>query len=255
MAVHVHIVTPVVPTGLTSASDFEGILGPEDRITFQEIENGVPSVETELDEVLAAPETVARAIEAEASGADAVVIDCFCDPALRAARECLTIPVLGPGETSMNMACILGHRFSVLSVTKNMSARFADKARVCGAWGSYVSTRSVEVPVTELSDARSDLDAKLLKAALLALAEDGADTLVLGCTGMLGLADTLSAALANEGWEVPVIDPIPITIRLAKSLVDMRLSHSKRFLPRPTQKKISGFSHSAFEMLHKLRQD
>lgn len=241
MSVHIRVVTPVVPTGLTQASDFEGILGAEDRLSYVEIDKGAASIETELDETLSAPDTVAHIIRAEEEGVDAIVIDCMGDPGLRAGRECVSIPVLGPCETTMNLACCLGHRFSVLSVTSNMRMRFENQARLCGAWEKYASTRSVEVPVLELDCHSALLRQKLFEQAVLALQTDGADTLIIGCTGMVGLAMSLQKDLQAAGWAVPVLDPIPTTVKIAKVLVETGISHSKLAYPTPKKKLIRGY--------------
>jgi len=112
---HIRVITPIVPTGLTQATDFKRILGDEHLLSYVEIGTGPESIESEFDELLASPETVEKIIQAEAEGVDAVVIDCMGDPGLRPSRECVTIPVLGPCESTMNLACILGHRFSILA--------------------------------------------------------------------------------------------------------------------------------------------
>lgn len=244
---HIRVVTPVIPTGLTQAEDFAGILGPDDTIDYVEIDTGPASVECGFDEMLAAAGTVAKIIEAEAAGVDAVVIDCMDDPGLRAGRESVSIPVLGPGEASMNLACMLGHRFSVLSVLKNMSVLFETHARLYGAWDKYASTRSVEIPVRDLHAQSELLQANLLEQALLALTKDGADTIILGCTGMVGVAQNLQKGLQSAGWDVPVIDPIPVTVRMAKVLVASGISHSKAVYPTPRKKLMQGYGGSALE--------
>ncbi len=247
MSTHIRVVTPIIPTGLTQASDFEGILGGEDRLSYVEVSRGAASIESELDEVLSAPATVAEIIAAEAEGVDAVVIDCMGDPGLRAGRECVSIPVLGPCETSMNLACTLGHRFSLLAVTSNMRVRFDNQARLYGAGDKYASTRAVEVPVLELRHDSDLLRQKTLDQAVAALEIDGADTLIIGCTGMVGLARNLDADLRAAGWNVPVIDPIPATVRIAKAIAETGLCHSKRAYPTPERKQILGFEGSALD--------
>jgi allantoin racemase len=64
---------------------------------------------------------------------------------------------------------------------------------------------------------------------------------VLGCTGFLGLAEKIEKALAADGLHVPVIDAIPLTIRIADTLVKCGLSHSKHIYPLPGKKTIAGY--------------
>ena len=242
---HIRVVTPVVPTGLTNADDFMNILGPEDRLDFTELDHGPISVESAFDKMLAAPDVVAKIILAEAEGIDAVVIDCMEDPGLAAARECVSIPVLGPCQTAMNLACTLGYRFSIMSVSQNMGQDFETQAKVYGAWDKYASTRSVDIPVSELKGQSDLLRKKLANAAIVAITEDRADTIIIGCTGMLGVATTLQQDLKDAGYKVPVIDPISITVKTAKLLVECGLSHSKLGYPMPKVSQIGGYNGSS----------
>lgn len=251
MSVHIRVVAPVVPTGLTQPSDYEGILGGGDRLSYVEIETGPASIECAFDAMLAAADVVACIIAAEAEGVDAVVIDCMEDPGLIPGRECVSIPVLGPCQTSMSLACTLGHRFSVLSVTPHMGLHFETAARLYGADTKYASTRSVDIPVLDLASDPDRLAAALLQAALRAVREDGADTLILGCTGMVGIAQRLRSDLEQAGARIPVIDPIPVTVRLAKLLAETGIAHSKAAYPTPARKEIRGFAGSALEKFGK----
>jgi Asp/Glu/hydantoin racemase len=79
----------------------------------------VPVVGCWVDEYLTAVETF-KIIEKEQKNYDGVIIACFSDPGLDPSREISEIPVLGIGETSYLVACLLGHKFSVLTYTKKM---------------------------------------------------------------------------------------------------------------------------------------
>ena len=61
-------------------------------------------------------------------GAAAVVIDCMGDPGLVPARESVGTLVLGPCQTSMHVAALLGHRFSVVTVLDHLAVIFEDLA-------------------------------------------------------------------------------------------------------------------------------
>ncbi len=243
----IRVITPVVPTGLTQPSDFEGILGPEDNLSYIEVEKGPASIETELDKALAAPETIARIIEAEAEGIEAVVIDCMCDPGLRPARECVTIPVVGPCEAAMNLACVLGQKFTVLTVTENMTAIFESQAKTYGAWEKFGSTRAIDIPVLELGKNAKSVARAMLAQSIAAIKEDGADVLIVGCTGMVGVAQSLQIQLKEKGYDLPVLDPIPLAVRLAKMLVQSGVSHSKVAYPAPRPKVIRGYEQKGLQ--------
>jgi len=57
---------------------------------------------------MAAPLVVKKAEWAEANGYEAVVVSCIMDPGVKAAKEAVDIPVVGPKEACINIATILG---------------------------------------------------------------------------------------------------------------------------------------------------
>jgi allantoin racemase len=58
--------------------------------------------------------------------------------------------------------------------------------------------------------------------------------------------EALRGGLTEHGIDVPIIDPVPITIHIADSLVKAGLSHSKLTYPRPGQKKFIGYDMPGF---------
>ncbi len=241
MGVHVRVVTPITSRGFRAASDFEGLLGAEDTVSHVEIDRGPASIECEYDEMLSVPDTVAKIVDAERDGADAVVIDCMGDPGLKAGRECVNIPVLGPCETSMNLACMLGNNYSVITVLKRLRGQFENQAKLFGAWEKFASVRAVDIPVLDLEQDPTGTRKTLTEQALVAVEEDGADVIIFGCTGMLGCAEAVREGLLARGYDIPVIDPVPATVRIAASLAASKLSHSKIAYELPPNKPVVGY--------------
>lgn len=231
------VVVPITTDGFRDSSALDALFGPEITVTQSQITQGPASIECDLDEALSAPGVVACAIEAERDGADAIVIDCMGDPGMDAAGEAVGIPVLGPCLTSMHLASMLGHRFSVLTVLDRLLPSFEKRAAVYGLASTMASVRAVDIPVLDLEENRERSVKALTAEAIVAIEQDGAHALVLGCTGMLGWADDLARALADAGHAgVPVIDPVPATLRAAAALVGSGLTHSKRTYPAPPAK-------------------
>ncbi len=218
-------------------------------ITFDEVclQSGPASIETHFDEVLCAPYTVAAAIEAEKAGVDAVIINCMGDPGLYAAREVVTMPVFGPCETSLHVAAMMGHRFSVVSVLDSVRPMFERNALLYGLAGKVASLRMVNIPVLELEDGSPRLLEHLLEQSRLAITEDHADCIVLGCTGFLGVAERLEQKLHAAGHPVRVINPMPTTALIAAAFVHGGLAHSAAAYPSPNKEKpIIGFTIPAW---------
>jgi allantoin racemase len=99
-----------------------------------------------------------------------------------------------------------------------------------------ITIRDVGIPVLGLSHG-GQVEDKIFEACLKAINEDGAEVLVLGCTGMVGLSEKLQERLREKGYEVPVVDPIRAAIYYAKLLVRLGLRQSRISYPKPLPKK------------------
>jgi len=114
----IRVIEPVTSEGLdeTTVEEFSRVASPDTELSVVHLDQGPASIESRYEAALAAPDVVRKAIEAEKDGMDAVVSNCMDDPGVEAAREMVSIPVIGPAQTSMHIATMLGHRFSVVGV-------------------------------------------------------------------------------------------------------------------------------------------
>jgi len=195
------------------------------------LEKGPSTIECMYDEAAAVPGVIARAIEAERDGVDAVIIDCMNDPGLEAAREAVRIPVIGAAQSAMLMAALLAHRFSIIGTNQRDRVPNERLVRRYGLTRKYASTRSVEIPVAALHQDESMLLDALVEQSTLALSLDGAHAIVFGCTGMKGLAERVKDCLKEQGWNAIVIDPSLAALKWAEMLVSLHLSHSPKTYP------------------------
>ena len=240
---HIRIIVPVVSSpdvALRSDKDLEPLQQPGLEITYAYLKTGPYSIESRKDETFAAPGIVAAAMEAEQDGCDAVIINCMGDPGLGAAREAVNIPVLGAAQTSMNIHNILGRKFGIVTVLQQVEPLFQELVDQYGFKDRYAGCRWVDIPVLELHKRMSETQDRLAGQALQ-LVQEGADGIVLGCTGFLGCAEVIRKRLADAGFDVPVIDPIPVTISCAVGLIRSKLSHSKVTYPSSAQKHYKGY--------------
>src|SRR4030042_6447438 len=79
---------------------------------------GPETIESAYDEACAVPPTLELVKKANQEGYDAVILACFSDPGLEAAKEISEIPVIGMEESTLHMAALLGARFSILTPKK-----------------------------------------------------------------------------------------------------------------------------------------
>ena len=220
-------------------SEFEYFAAKGTEIDVVNLAKGPASVECRYDDAVATPDILSKVQEAEREGFDAVIVDCFGDVGVKVAREITNIPVVGAGEASMVFAAALGHHFSVITVLKNLVPILTDAAKVLGVHEKLASVRYIDIPVLEVAD-KERLKKALYQEMLNAIEKDDAHVLVLGCTGMTGVASDLSRMLKEEGYDVPVIDPSAASLKFAEALVRMGVKQSKITYMQPPEKERTG---------------
>jgi allantoin racemase len=223
------------------AHEFTASAEASTQISVVNLSEGPQSIESECEEALAVPDFLRKAKDAERDGCTAVICDCFGDPGVRPAREAVDIPVVGPGEAAMLLAACLGQRFSVVTVLRSVFPLIEAVAWHAGVDRKLASIRSVDIPVLDLTE-KSRLVTKLYEEMVRAVEEDDAHVLILGCTGMMGVARELETRLEAGGLDVPVVDPVAASLRLAETLAALKLRQSRRTYHRP---KISETTRSA----------
>ena len=182
---------------------------------------GPPSIEGYYDEAFAVPGLLAEM--AKAPDADAVVVACFDDTGLDAARAATHAPVVGIGEAAFHLASLLAPKFSVVTTLARSIAPIEHNLVKYGLAARCARVRAAEVPVLALEDESSDARRRIETEIVRALAEDGAEAIVLGCAGMTDLARDLERKAG-----APVLDGVASATVLAEGLVRLGLKTSKR---------------------------
>ena len=178
----------------------------------------VPSIKCEVDNALATVETL-KVVAREQENCDGIILACFSDTGLDAAREMTEIPILGIAETSYIIACLIAHKFSVLTYTKKFTPPKEKALRALGLNLRVASLRYYDD--TRNAEERIRSSAQLVKQCA---EEDGAEAVILGGGGFAGFGPAISEA---AGDIVPVIDPTTATFSVMEALLSLGLSHSK----------------------------
>ena len=218
----VNVITPIVTTGFRAAA----LAAPDGcRVTNSQVKQGPASIESAVAEVLAAPGVVDSAIKAEEDGVPAVIIDCMLDPGLDAAREAVSIPVIGCCEAAMRAA---GTNFAIVTVLQRQERAFVNLARRYEMADRMTEIIGIGVPVLALESDRKTALAATIEGSRRAM-ERGATSVIFGCTGMLGFADEISSALDG----LKVIDPLPNAITAAHGAIQSSQTTNKAVYPYP----------------------
>jgi allantoin racemase len=210
----------------------EEAAGDHVQVVTVGLEKGPTGLECVFEEAIAGPYILEHVIRAEAEGYDAVTLDCAGDPVLVAARERVSIPVVGPGEAGILFAMGLGEQVSVITVFPTIRW-IRRNLKTCGFMDRVASIRGVRISLKGLVDERDPTEKALIEEGRKAIEEDGAEVILLGCTGMSGYASGLAKHLG-----IPVLDPAACALKMAVDLLEMGLSHSKRSYPSPPAREI-----------------
>ena len=205
----------------------------ETIVDITDIESGPRSIESSYEEYLSVPGTVERAIQAEKEGYDGLILGCFGDPGLNALREMVNIPVVGPGETAMHVASMLGRKFSIVTVLDSVVPSLERLAKVIGLDRRLASVRAVNIPVLELRHNIESTTARMTEASQRTIMKDSADVIVLGCMSMafMEVSEMMKKVLG-----IPVVNPALVSLKVLEGLVQAGLSQSKRAYPFPPKK-------------------
>jgi allantoin racemase len=202
----------------------ERAAGPGTEVVAVNPDTGPRSIECIYDELLSSPGTLATAIT-HLDAFDAFVIACYSDhPTVYALREITTKPVLGIAEASMLTACMLGRKFSIVTTNREWEPLLSDAVAHYGLSERCASVRSTGMAVLALEEAPpEETDARIIEAARLAVEQDGAEVICLGCAGMAGLDKKVADAV-----HVPVVDGVVSALKLLEGVVSTGLYTSKR---------------------------
>ncbi len=185
---------------------------------------GPRSIECIYDELMSATPTLELAIS-QMDKYDAFVIACVSDhPTVYALREISDKPAIGICEASVYFACMVGHKFSIVTTDEAWEPLLWDAVRHFGVADRCASVRSTRLPVLAL-EALSPTETYqvILKSSQDAIEKDGAEVICLGCAGMSGMDKQLEAELG-----VPVVDGVVAALKLMEGLGSYGLHTSKK---------------------------
>lgn len=230
----IKVIIPV-QTGLWTKAHIEELnlcKDPDTELVVISLTSGAESIENGYDDAWNTLPTILEVEKAEKEGFDGVILSCFGDPGLRPAKEAVKIPVVGVAEASIHLASLLGRRFAVITAgPPDAGAYIMDNFKVYEMDHKCVAVRSVGFNVLDLTVDKSRVVMQFVQIAK-ELINEGAEVIVIGCTGMTEIANLIAKELP-----VPVINPAPAALKVCEDLIALGISHSKIGFPSPSVKK------------------
>jgi len=151
---------------------------------------------------------------------DAVAIGCFLDPAMQEAREIVSIPVLGLGETSMLIACMYGHKFSGVAFHAKQSQYYDRKAYEYGLASRHLPFGNLGIDFNQVQTAFASPGqmTETFIAEARRLAAQGAEVILAACA-------TVNAIIRRENiHEVDgalILDCNAVLLKVTESMAEL----------------------------------
>ena len=123
--------------------------------------------------------------KASDAGAKTIIIGCFDDTGLDAARNIASCPVIGIGQAAYHMAVLSARRFSVVTTLAVSVPILEDNIHAYGFTSKLSRVRACGVPVLDLETDPAGTAPAVMGEIKRAVAEDKVDVVVLGCAGMV----------------------------------------------------------------------
>jgi allantoin racemase len=172
---------------------------------------------------------------------DAIVMAGFGEHGREGVQEITTVPVIDICEASAHAAMMIGRSYSVVTTLDRSVASIEDRLLLAGLSARCASVRSTGLSTLDIDHDPAGAVEAIVEQVRQAVDHDRAEVICLGCGGLAGLDEAVTARLA-----VPVVDGVATGVRFAESLVAVGLTTSKvRTYAPPEPKKIIGWPISA----------
>jgi allantoin racemase len=189
---------------------------PDTEIEVLTAPFGVAYIETRFESLVGAYATAQVAAE-HVHRFDAVVVAAFGDPGLTGLREVLPVPVTGMTEAALASAHLLGHRISIIAISQRIQAWYREVVDSYGFSSRLASIRALDRPLSAIGGVQEEHAQALKALAERAVAEDGAEVIILAGAPLAVLARSLHGQLP-----VPVVDGVSSAVRHAETLVALK---------------------------------
>lgn len=197
---------------------------------------GAESVEGNFESYLAAVAVMDRVLS-YTEPYDAVIQAGYGEHGREGLQELLDVPVVDITEAAASTAMFLGHKYSVVTTLDRAVPLIEDRLKLAGLDQRCASVRASGMAVLELEQEPERAVQAIVDQAALAVTDDHAEVICLGCGGMAELEEKV-----RNQTGVPVVDGVAAAVTIAESLVRLGVSTSKvRTFAPPRPKQVTGW--------------
>jgi allantoin racemase len=188
---------------------------------------------------------------------DAIVLLGGGDPGFDEAREIGVkhgVAVTACAHAQMVAALSLGSKFSIIDISEAHNMQMAALVARYRMASRCVSIRNIDYPLPRppythphtVSGEKDKWDKgevsgmleEALAHAVEAIEEDGAEVLIIGCSGAYWLCEPLRDRLAEMGWKIPVLEGYRCAIQAARNMAELKVTASALAFPSDNPIKI-----------------
>jgi allantoin racemase len=173
-------------------------------------------------------DVIHRFVDADREGFDGAMVACSGDPGVGEARSLASIPVVGPMEAALHLACGYAYKFGVVTVEDRAWSEVCEMLVASnGLLGRCAGVQRIDITsqeafTTGFADGAAKVVAEIEKQARV-LIDKGASAIVLGSAGLSTIAS--HAGLSQvPGLGVPIFDVLSIGLKTLEMRVDLTRS-------------------------------
>ena len=169
--------------------------------------------------------------QASQEGYDAVMVACSGDPGVYEASEIVDVPVVGPMEAAMLIACMYGNKFGILTVEDRRWAEYCEELTVrYGLKNRLSGVERISIPSSD-AFTKGFLDLPWIGKELIAksqkLIDGGANAIVIGSAGLSTMASAAGICKVPD-CDAPIFDCLSAGLKMAELRADL---HKKLGMP------------------------
>lgn len=205
------------------------------QVKFEGLTKGIQGVATYFDKTLIAPEILRLAYQAQQDGADAVIINCLSEPGLAAAKELLSIPVIGIFEACLQTIAVSKEYFSIIlpKFHLNYLQILKETITLANLQNSFTSFHQIDIE--ENKEKQKTAIAMVIKEAALQECEQA---IILSSTYLAQFEDFGLQIISTLEKNLSLMIPLLESLRYVKQIFAGTQNYRKNNLLPPKTEKV-----------------